>query len=680
MSSNDPTSKYPADQVTARLIALENRTGYRMQQFNGQRKFWNPNWNKPIPPRGCEVFVGKIPRDLFEDELVPLFEKIGKVYELRLMMDFSGFNRGYAFVAYTCREHAQLAINQLDNYEIRPGMRIGVCRSVDNCRLFVGGIPKDKTQQEIRQAMCEISEDVSDVIVYPGSIPGEQNRGFAFVEYSTHRAAAMARRKLIPGRITLFGSEVVTDWAEPEVDATDKTSRIKNVYVRNLKLTTTELQVFNAFNAVRPGAIERVKKIEERDYAFVHFQRREDAMFAVQVMNGQRIDGQEVQVSLAKPPSNKHDANNSTMQAMQQRASATPSPSHLQVYDRMKSMMMSNSNPQPTTFIQPVKSMPPDYNTLTQAQAAAKLQQLRYQQPPPMSQYPAKSTPTNPPPYIYQTPEPQNASNSTVNYMAQLIMKYGLANGSTPVSTLDHIAKIDCPVFYLDEVSLIFNNGKRPEYCLLNDGNRGSTKYAFAVHFMGEMYIPTPELYFYNIPEAKNKAAKRVLEHIDSWMKKKVFDLVNDNNGYLTKQTNGFGNQPPNSNASNVSNATSAWGTVEKPSVDFDYLRSATTFKNNINIFPKSTITSDSFNVKSQNSIVTSSLGWTNGMWDQMKYSNGMEAKSTVDFSGLVNKSSYTSSLTTTTRPQISSLTQPKSAFDRVGLCSDRLSSLNFDF
>jgi len=47
---------------------------------------------------------------------------------------------------------------------------------------------------------------------------GEFNRGFALVEYHTHRAAAMARRKLIPGRITLFGNEVVTDWAEPEVD------------------------------------------------------------------------------------------------------------------------------------------------------------------------------------------------------------------------------------------------------------------------------------------------------------------------------------------------------------------------------------------------------------------------------------------------------------------------------
>ena len=40
-------------------------------------------------------------------------------------------------------------------------------------RLFVNGLPKDKSQQEIQQAMSEVSEDVSDVIVHPGSNPGK---------------------------------------------------------------------------------------------------------------------------------------------------------------------------------------------------------------------------------------------------------------------------------------------------------------------------------------------------------------------------------------------------------------------------------------------------------------------------------------------------------------------------
>lgn len=47
---------------------------------------------------------------MFEDELIPLFEKCGKIYDLRLMMDpLSGTNRGYAFVTYTTKEEAERA-------------------------------------------------------------------------------------------------------------------------------------------------------------------------------------------------------------------------------------------------------------------------------------------------------------------------------------------------------------------------------------------------------------------------------------------------------------------------------------------------------------------------------------------------------------------------------------------
>lgn len=59
----------------------------------------------------AQIFVGKIPRDLFEDELVPLFEKAGPIWDLRLMMDpLSGLNRGYAFITFCTKEAAQQAV------------------------------------------------------------------------------------------------------------------------------------------------------------------------------------------------------------------------------------------------------------------------------------------------------------------------------------------------------------------------------------------------------------------------------------------------------------------------------------------------------------------------------------------------------------------------------------------
>ena len=56
-------------------------------QENGQRKYGGPppGWDGPPPERGCEIFIGKLPRDLFEDELIPLCEKV-------MLLNVAGFS------------------------------------------------------------------------------------------------------------------------------------------------------------------------------------------------------------------------------------------------------------------------------------------------------------------------------------------------------------------------------------------------------------------------------------------------------------------------------------------------------------------------------------------------------------------------------------------------------------
>ena len=210
--------------------------------------------------------------------------------------------KGYGFVMFTSRDDAKKAVVELNNFEIRKGRMIGVCRSVDNCRLFVGGIPKNKKKEEILEEMRKITEDVVNVIVYPSAHDKTKNRGFAFVQYTNHRAAAIARRKLIPNRIQLFGQPIAVDWAEPEPEVDEAImATVKVLYVRNLMLSTTEELIKNDFEAKtnKPGSIERVKKM--KDFAFVHFKEREDALSAMKIMNGSTIDGSIIEVSLSKP-------------------------------------------------------------------------------------------------------------------------------------------------------------------------------------------------------------------------------------------------------------------------------------------------------------------------------------------------------------------------------------------
>ena len=139
-------------------MALQEETGYDIMQKQGQRIFGGPppGWTGPPPGRGTEIYCYRIPRyfsseskhlndgvirDCFEDELVPVFQSVGKLYELRLMIEFSGANRSYCYVRYCNSDDAKKAILMLNNYPIRQGYPLAVTRSVDNRKLCIKTVP-----------------------------------------------------------------------------------------------------------------------------------------------------------------------------------------------------------------------------------------------------------------------------------------------------------------------------------------------------------------------------------------------------------------------------------------------------------------------------------------------------------------------------------------------------------
>ena len=58
--------------------------------------------------------------------------------------------------------------------------------------------------------------------------------------------------------------------------------QVKVLYVRKLKAEVTEEQLREKFEPY--GKIERIKKI--KDYGFVHYENREDAIKAMEELNG----------------------------------------------------------------------------------------------------------------------------------------------------------------------------------------------------------------------------------------------------------------------------------------------------------------------------------------------------------------------------------------------------------
>ncbi|VDK60345.1 unnamed protein product, partial [Gongylonema pulchrum] len=81
-----------------------------------------------------------------------------------------------------------------DGYEIMPGKNLKVNVSVANTRLFIGNIPKSKSKEEILAEFKELTEGVTDCIIYSSPDAGEnrKNRGFCFIDFCDHKAASDA--------------------------------------------------------------------------------------------------------------------------------------------------------------------------------------------------------------------------------------------------------------------------------------------------------------------------------------------------------------------------------------------------------------------------------------------------------------------------------------------------------
>ncbi|XP_014677421.1 PREDICTED: LOW QUALITY PROTEIN: heterogeneous nuclear ribonucleoprotein R-like [Priapulus caudatus] len=313
----------------AKLKEILSRTGYTLDVTTGQRKYGGPppDAEGPPPGTGCEVFCGKIPKDMFEDELVPVFEPCGKIWDLRLMMDpLTGQNRGYAFITFCDKEGAAEAVKRIDGHEIRKGKKIKVNISVANQRIFVGNIPKNRDRAEISAEFCQHTSGLVEVIIYSSPDDKKKNRGFCFLEYESHKAASLAKRRLSTGRIRPWNCDIIVDWADPIEEPDEATmSQVGggrggrwrsrpfginvgfqgalNVNPVNLDREVTEEKMKEYFE---PFARLRRSQEDQGTTGFVHFDGGgDDCVKAMEEMNGKELEGATLEISLAKPPTDK---------------------------------------------------------------------------------------------------------------------------------------------------------------------------------------------------------------------------------------------------------------------------------------------------------------------------------------------------------------------------------------
>ena len=226
-----------------------------------------------------------------------MFATCGRIFELRLMIEFSGVNRSYCYVRYWDPEDAKMAIRRLHNFHIRPGYPLAVTQSVDNRKLCVKTVPPLQAGVTEAGIVNELCTQVSGVIRVKFIA-----RRWLQLEFESHRHAALARRLLVPGNIAIFGRVEIkqVDWADPEVAAkpgkvpeSNNMSQLpqhprvgdeKVVVVSNVAANLGEAEIRYCFNILTGGHVVDVIKGDSA-FFFITFDSRQAAFYAVEKGN-----------------------------------------------------------------------------------------------------------------------------------------------------------------------------------------------------------------------------------------------------------------------------------------------------------------------------------------------------------------------------------------------------------
>jgi len=149
------------------------------------------------------LYVGNLSSHTTERDLADLFERVGHVVSVRIMTDRdTGRSKGFGFVELG-NEDAEQAIRQLHRTalnghplsvtEARPRPEAASDRGIPPVRLFVGNLPYEATEVELREFFSSVG------LVSAVSLPVEREsgkpRGFAFVEFPDHAQAQEALRR-----------------------------------------------------------------------------------------------------------------------------------------------------------------------------------------------------------------------------------------------------------------------------------------------------------------------------------------------------------------------------------------------------------------------------------------------------------------------------------------------------
>ncbi|XP_075075260.1 RNA-binding protein BRN1-like isoform X2 [Nicotiana tabacum] len=144
-----------------------------------------------------KLFVGQVPKDITEEELMAMFKEFALIDEVNIIKDkATRASRGCCFVICPSREEADKAVTACHNKKTLPGASSplqvkyadGELERLEH-KLFVGMLPKNVSDPEVSSLFSQYGT-ITDLQILRGS--QQTSRGYAFLKYEKKEQATAA--------------------------------------------------------------------------------------------------------------------------------------------------------------------------------------------------------------------------------------------------------------------------------------------------------------------------------------------------------------------------------------------------------------------------------------------------------------------------------------------------------
>ncbi|KAJ0233354.1 Polyadenylate-binding protein 4 [Hirschfeldia incana] len=246
----------------------------------------------------CSLYVGDLDVSVTDSQLYDYFTEVRQVVSVRVCRDSAtNTSLGYGYVNYSNIDDAEKAMKEL-NYTNLNGKMIRVTYSSRDSaarrsgigNLFVKNLDKSVDNKTLHETFSECGNIVSCKVAADHM---GQSRGYGFVQFESEESAKTAIEKL-NGRILKDKQIFVGPFLRKEErEAAADKMKFTNVYVKNLSETTTDDELktaFGQYGSISSAVVMRDGEGRSRCFGFVNFEDAEDAVRAVQGLNGKKFD------------------------------------------------------------------------------------------------------------------------------------------------------------------------------------------------------------------------------------------------------------------------------------------------------------------------------------------------------------------------------------------------------